>query len=158
MLTEQQYMWVVNCTVSVSICGQFNSSSDHSCMCFSVICKLLWFFSPHFCIYFCPWQVLFSYLLNQGWNLVINMVVLEKAMAPHLPGKSHGRRSLLGYSPWGRKELDTTEWLYFHFSLSCTGEGNGSPLQCSCLENPRDRSLVGWHLWGRTEWDTTDVT
>ena len=30
------------------------------------------------------------------------------------------------------------EWLHFHFSLSCTGEGNGNPLQCSCLKNPRD--------------------
>ena len=55
-----------------------------------------------------------------------------------LPGKSHGRRSLLGCSPWGRKESDTTERLHFHFSLSCIGEGNGNPLQCSCLENPRD--------------------
>ena len=55
-----------------------------------------------------------------------------------LPGKSHGRRSLVGCSPWGRKESDTTEWLHFHFSLSCIGEGNGNPLQCSCLENPRD--------------------
>ena len=55
-----------------------------------------------------------------------------------LPGKSHGRRSLVGCSPWGRKELDTTECLPFHFSLSCIGEGNGNPLQCSCLENPRD--------------------
>ena len=34
--------------------------------------------------------------------------------------------------------MDTTEWLHFHFSLSCIGEGNGNPLQCSCLENPRD--------------------
>ena len=42
-----------------------------------------------------------------------------------LPGKSHGGRSLVGCS-------------HFHFSLSCTGEGNGNPLQCSCLENPRD--------------------
>ena len=55
-----------------------------------------------------------------------------------LPGKSHGRRSLVGCSPWGRKESDMTEWLHFHFSLSRTGEGNGNPLQCSCLENPRD--------------------
>ena len=55
-----------------------------------------------------------------------------------LPGKSHGQRSLVGCSPWGRKESDTTERLHFHFSLSCTGEGNGNPLQCSCLENPRD--------------------
>ena len=55
-----------------------------------------------------------------------------------LPGKSHGQRSLVGYSPWGLEESDTTERLHFHFSLSCSGEGNGNPLQCSCLENPRD--------------------
>ena len=55
-----------------------------------------------------------------------------------LPGKSHGRRSLVGGSPWGPTESDTTEWLHFHFSLSCIGEGNGNPLQCSCLKNPRD--------------------
>ena len=44
-----------------------------------------------------------------------------------------------------------TERLHFHFSFSCIGEGNGNPLQCSCLENPRDRgqrSLVGCRLWG----------
>ena len=55
-----------------------------------------------------------------------------------LPGKSHGRRSLVGCSPWGRCQSDTTERLHFHFSLSCIGGGNGNPLQCSCLENPRD--------------------
>ena len=55
-----------------------------------------------------------------------------------LPGKSHGWRSLVGCSPQGREELDMTERLHFHFSLSCIGEGNGNPLQCSCLENPRD--------------------
>ena len=55
-----------------------------------------------------------------------------------LPGKSHGQRSLIGCNPWGREELDTTERLHFHFSLSCIGEGNGNPLQCSCLENPRE--------------------
>ena len=55
-----------------------------------------------------------------------------------LPGKSHGRRSLVGCSPWGRWESDMTEWLHFHFSLSCIGGGNGNSLQCSCLENPRD--------------------
>ena len=55
-----------------------------------------------------------------------------------LPGKSHGRRSLVVYSPWGHEESDTTERLHFNFSLSCIGEGNGNPLQCSCLENPRD--------------------
>ena len=51
-----------------------------------------------------------------------------------LPGKSYGRRSLVGCSPWGREESDMTEWLPFHFSLSCFGEGNGNPLQCSCLD------------------------
>ena len=55
-----------------------------------------------------------------------------------LPGKSHGWRSLVGCGPWGREESDTTEGLHFHFSLSCIGEGNGNPLQCSCLEDPRD--------------------
>ena len=47
-----------------------------------------------------------------------------------------------------------TEQLHFHFSLSCIGEGNGNPLQCSCLENPRDEGA--W--WGHTESDTTEVT
>ena len=60
-----------------------------------------------------------------------------------LPGKSHEWRSLVGYSPWGRWELDTTERLHFHFSFSCIGEGNGNPLQCSCLENPRDEEPGG---------------
>ena len=55
-----------------------------------------------------------------------------------LPGKFYGWGSLEGCSPWGREESDTTERLHFHFSLSCIGEGNGNPLQCSCLENPRD--------------------
>ena len=56
-----------------------------------------------------------------------------------LPGKSHGWRSLVGCSPWGCEESDMTERLRFHVSLSCIGEGNGNPLQCSCLENPWDR-------------------
>ena len=103
---------------------------------------------------------------------------LEKGMATHsstlawkipwtekpgwllLPGKSHGLRSLVGYSPWGRKESDTTERLHFHFPWCSVGtesacnagnagsipgwgrapeEGNGNPLQYSCLENPIDR-------------------
>ena len=55
-----------------------------------------------------------------------------------LPGKSHGRRNLVGCSPQGHEESDTTERLHLHFSLSCIGEGNGIPLQRSCLKNPRD--------------------
>ena len=50
-----------------------------------------------------------------------------------LPGESHGWRILVGCNPWGRKESDITEQLPFQFSLSCIGEGNGNPLQCSCL-------------------------
>ena len=55
-----------------------------------------------------------------------------------LPRKSHGWRTLVVCSPWGHEESDTTERLHFHFLLSCIGEGNGNPLQYSCLENPRD--------------------
>ena len=55
-----------------------------------------------------------------------------------LPGKSHGRKSLVGCSPWGHEVSDTTEQLHFDFSLSCIGEGNCNPLQYTCLENPRD--------------------
>ena len=68
-----------------------------------------------------------------------------------LPGKSHGWRSLVGYSPWGREELDTTERLHFHFSLSCIGDGNGNPLQCSCLENPRDRGAWWAAIYGAAQ-------
>ena len=70
-----------------------------------------------------------------------------------LPGKSHGRRSLVGCSPWGRWELDTTERLHFHFSLSCTGEGNGNPLQCSCLEKEMatHSSVLAWRIPGMGE-------
>ena len=78
-----------------------------------------------------------------------------------LLGKSHGRRSLVGCSSWGREESDTTERLHFHFSLSCTGEGNGNPLQCSCLENPREGG-AWWaavygvaQSWRRLKWLTS---
>ena len=72
----------------------------------------------------------------------------EKAMAPHsstfawkIPWTEEpGRLQFMG-----SLELDTTKRLHFHFSLSCIGEGNGNPLQCSCLENPRDRK-PGWLL------------
>ena len=65
-----------------------------------------------------------------------------------LPGKSHGQKSLVGCSPWGCEESDMTERLHFHFSLSCIGEGNGNPLQCSCLENPRDRGAWWAAVYG----------
>ena len=75
-----------------------------------------------------------------------------------MPGKSHGWRSLVGCNTWGFEESDTTEWLHFHFSLSCIGEGNGNPLQCSCLEKPRD-GRAWWaavygvaQSWTRLKW------
>ena len=86
---------------------------------------------------------------------------MEKAMAPYsstfawkIPWTEEpGRLQFMG-----SLESDTTERLHFHFSLSCIGEGNGNPLQCSCLENHGRGSLVGCHLWGHTESDTTEAT
>ena len=85
----------------------------------------------------------------------------EKAMAPH-------SSTLAWKIPWteepgrlqsmGLLESDTTERLLFYFSLSCIGEGNGNPLQCSCLENPRDGKPGGLLSMGRTESDTTEAT
>ena len=91
----------------------------------------------------CEW---FSYGTLSIWVLFYRVRALYQQRRWHpspvlLPGKSHGQRSLVGCSPWGGKESDTTERLHFHFSLSCIGEGNGNPLQCSCLENPRDGIL-----------------
>ena len=111
--------------------------------------------------YSCPWQIFHHKNMHQAtFTLVLSTVALwfghvfqqpfeEASPWPRrrqwhptpvlLLGKSHGWRSLVGCSTWDRKESETTERLHFHFSLSCTGEGNGNPLQCSCLENPRDR-------------------
>ena len=76
-------------------------------------------------------------------SLVINWRRQWQPTPVLLSGKSHGWRSLVGCSPWGREESDTTEQLHFHFSLLCTGEGNGNPLKYSCLENPKD-SRAWW--------------
>ena len=74
------------------------------------------------------------------WNIGLNSIFgWRRQWQPTpvlLPGKSRGWRSLVGCSPWGREESNMPERL--HFSLSCIGEGNGNPFQCSCLENPRD--------------------
>ena len=72
--------------------------------------------------------------------VVASLVVAEKAMAPHsstLAWKIPQTEEPGGLQSMGSLR-DTTERLHFHFSLSCIGEGNGNPLQCSCLENPRD--------------------
>ena len=75
----------------------------------------------------------------------------EKAMAPH-------SSTLAWKIPWteepgrlqsmGRWESDTTGQLHFPFSLWCIGEGHGNPLQCSCLENPRDRGAWWAAVYG----------
>ena len=62
----------------------------------------------------------------------------------------------MGYSPWGREESDTIERLHFHFSLSCIGEGNGTPVFLSG-ESQGQGSLVGCRLWGHTKSDTTEA-
>ena len=67
------------------------------------------------------------------WSVIRASIIVTQRRQWHptpvlLPGKSHGRRSLVGCSPWGCKESDTTERLHFHFSFSCIGEGNGSVL------------------------------
>ena len=77
-------------------------------------------------------KISFNYIIELDWRRQ------WQPTPALLPGKSHGQRSLVVYSPWGLEGLDTAEWLQFHFSLSWIGEGNGNPLQCSCLENPRD--------------------
>ena len=85
------------------------------------------------------------------FNILSRLVIQRKQWHPtpvFLPGKSHGWRSLVVCSPWGREESDTNERLHFQFSLSCTGEGNGNPLQCSCLENPRDRGAWWAAVYG----------
>ena len=83
-------------------------------------------------IFYWPIGILYATLRRRQWH-----------PTPVLfPGKSHGWRSLVGCSPWGCEESDMTGRLHFHFSLSCTGEGKSNPLQCSCLENPRD-----WGAW-----------
>ena len=59
-----------------------------------------------------------------------------------------------GLQSMGSLESDTTERLLFHFSLSCTGEGNGNPVQCSCLENPKDGGAWWAAIYGVTQSQT----
>ena len=81
-------------------------------------------------------------------------IIFGGAHSSTLAWKIHGWRSLVGCSPWSLKESDTTERLHFHFSLSCIGEGNGNPLQCSCLENSRDGRAWWAAVFGVTQSQT----
>ena len=94
----------------------------------------------------CKFAFVTSYTVNTGEG---NGTPIQYSSTPVLlPGKSHGRKSLIGCSPWGGQESDMTERLHFHFSLSCIGEGNGNPLQYSCLENPMDRGAWWAAVYG----------
>ena len=78
-----------------------------------------------------------------GWGKLglIHLLALRQAMAPHsstLAWKIPWTEERGGLQSMGSLRVDPTERFHFHFSLSCIGEGNGNPLQCSCLENPRD--------------------
>ena len=76
-----------------------------------------------------------------------------------LPGKSHGRRSLVGCSPWGRKESNMTERLHFHFFTFMHWRRKWQPTPVFLPgESQGQGSLVGCRLWGRTKSDTTEVT
>ena len=75
-------------------------------------------------------------------------------MAPHsstLAWKILWMEEPGGLQSMGSLELDTTKQLHFHFSLSCIGEGNVNPLQCSCLENPRDGEAWWAAVYGVTQ-------
>ena len=101
---------------------------------------------------------LLSYLNLVLFSYVFLMPIFRQPTPVRLPGKSHAQRSLVGCSPWGREELDTTKRLHLRFSLSCIGEGNGNPFQCSCLENPRDGGAWWAAVSGVAESDTTEAT
>ena len=86
---------------------------------------------------------------------------LEKEVTTHssvLAWRIPGTVDLVGCHLWGHTESDTTERLHFHFSLSCVGEGNGNPLQCSYLENPRDGGAWWAAVYGVAQSDTTETT
>ena len=121
------HIWIVHILTNIGyyLCLKtFDKLMDRIC----IWLFTLWFFNckQAWSCFFLPFKSFFYKLIFQIPTPVL------------LPGKSHGWRSLVGCSPWGCEQSDTTEWLHFYFSLSCIGEGNGNPLQCSCLENPRD--------------------
>ena len=93
----------------------------------------------------------FTCAAPSSWDTAFPICQMARRWRPTpvlLPGKSHGWRSLVGCSPWGLKESDTTERIHFHFSLSCVGEGDGTPLQYPCLKNPRDRGAWRAAVYG----------
>ena len=94
-----------------------------------------------------------------NWKLLINDLSFPEQYTCHTEKAMATQSSTLAWKiPWmeesgrlqtmGSRRVDTTERLHFHFSLPCIGEGNGNPLQCSCLENPRDGGAWGAAVYG----------
>ena len=134
MLSQRILLFTLCVSAEVSQQLSINGSIEITCLCWM----------NHLLSLPSPWKKMIQLLtFHVDKRLVLQRlgIIMEKAMAPHsstLAWKIHGRKSLVGCSPWGHEESDTTERLHFHFSLSCIGEGNGNPLQYSCLENLRD--------------------
>ena len=98
--------------------------------------------------------------VRQKWIRVSIKVCLIWHPTPvPLPGNSHGRRSLVGCSPWGREESDTTERLHFHFFTFLHWRRKWQPTPVFLPGESQGRgSLVGCRLWGHTESDMTEAT
>ena len=136
-ITEEAHIWSTICSWLCLILTCHRSHSELS--------KMLSFYACGLC------QKLFSSISlpsmsNADFSKLFILYLSiadkpEKVMAPHsstLAWKILWTEEPVGCSPQGRWWSDMTERLHFHFSLSCIGEGNGNPLQCSCLENPRN--------------------
>ena len=107
----------------------------------------------------CRKQKLTSWIVSYGGSVLCSVAqpcptLWEKAMAPHsstFAWKIPWMEEPGGLQSMGSLESDTTERLHFHFSPACIGEGNGNPLQCSCLENPRDGGAWWAVVYGVTQ-------
>ena len=117
------------------------------------------------CMYTCLWTNMTLYTYTHRFFTAepqeVHIYILHTQWHPTLvllPGKSHARRSLVGCSPWGCKELDTTERLLSLFTfLHWRRKWQPTPLFLPG-ESQGWQSLVGCCLWGRTESDTTEAT
>ena len=132
----------LKCSVSCSICVQKYSALFNLSFIYDTINMFMLTIKVYF-LYNTISNICYIYyiLIIHYTNYITLWVYRRRQWHPTpvlLPGESHGWRSLVGSVHGVSKVRTRLTRLHFHFSLSCTGEGNGSPLQCSCLENPRD--------------------